>query len=379
MQQKATLFVVLLACTVSLLINLLPFLDGKDDLLDFGSFYAAGLKLENGENPYDPDSEYIFEINFEKVGAGGKMANLNPPISLVFFQMLPMFDPHNAMVTWQVVSFVLYAACAYLLAGAYRQNISPARILWVFVLAGFWHTIVLGQLYTLLLLCTALAWVWLKDGKFVLAGIAMGILVAIKPNFVIWPVFLLLSGYVASAVTSIVTSAVVSIVPILIWGTEVYRQWFSASALRVETLIMPGNSSIVGLTGRFDNMSAGVILSFALALGLFVLAKYKTSSDMNRVEHISTLAVIASLLVSPISWPGYSILLLPIFFSLHKWTMPVIISAAILAIPFQIVLQMFQRSEFNFVFFGWLYGWGILVLLGEVVRKSMTTSSIQTN
>ena len=55
--------------------------------------------------------------------------------------------------------------------------------------------------------------------------------------------------------------------------------------------------------------------------------------------------------------------MLPVFFSLKKWTIPVKISAAILSIPFAIVLQVFQTSFVNFVLFGWLYGWAILLLL----------------
>ena len=58
--------------------------------------------------------------------------------------------------------------------------------------------------------------------------------------------------------------------------------------------------------------------------------------------------------------------MLPVFFSLKKWTIPVTISAAILSIPFAIVLQLFQTSFINFVLFGWLYGWAILLLLGSL-------------
>lgn len=379
MKDKATLFIVVIASVASLLINLLPFVDGRNDLLDFGSFYAAGVKLANGENPYDPNSEYIFEINFDRFGAGGRMANLNPPISVLLFQMLPEFEPLTAMVTWQIVSIVLYAVSVLLLVEAYRPYISPSRFIWAFVLAGFWHTIVLGQIYIPLLLFTVLAWVWLKSGRYWLAGIVMGLLVAIKPNFVIWPLMLFFSGYMIAAVTCILTGIAISSIPLLIWGTEIYRQWFGASALRPETLIMPGNSSMVGLTARFDSVTAGVLLSALLILALFYLVRYRSMANLHQMEYISALSIIVSLLVSPISWAGYTILLLPIFFSLRTWTVPVIVSALILAVPFQIVLQMFQRSEFSFVFFGWLYGWGILLLLGEFVRKSMMTSSIQTN
>ncbi len=67
-------------------IDLPSLLSAKPELLDFGSFYASGLKLNNGENPYNSDSKYIFDIVFSKVGAGGKMVNLNPPISAMFFR-----------------------------------------------------------------------------------------------------------------------------------------------------------------------------------------------------------------------------------------------------------------------------------------------------
>jgi hypothetical protein len=100
---------------------------------------------------------------------------------------------------------------------------------------------------------------------------------------------------------------------------------------------------------------------------------------MEQFEYISALGIIASLLASPISWTGYTILLLPIFFSLKKWTIPVIVAAAILTIPFQIVLQLFQSSFTNFVIFGWLYGWGILLLLGDLVTKTIGHTSMQTN
>ncbi|MGZ9167077.1 MAG: hypothetical protein ACXW4U_18045, partial [Anaerolineales bacterium] len=107
---------------VIITINILPFLDGKNDLMDFGSFYASGLKIQNGENPYDPNSEYIFEINFARVGAGGKMMNLNPPISVVLFRSLSQFDPHRSLILWQVTSAILYAGIIFLLTSTYRQN-----------------------------------------------------------------------------------------------------------------------------------------------------------------------------------------------------------------------------------------------------------------
>jgi len=363
----------------ALIINLTPFMDSQNALMDFGSFYASGLKAQNGENPYDPNSEYIFDINFSRVGAGGKMLNLNPPISIVAFRALSYFNPNQSLIIWQIVSAVLYAIAILMLGWYYRQNITATKIIWAFTLAGFWHTLVLGQVYIILLLLTVLGWILLQKRKYVWAGLAIGLLVAIKPNFVIWPIFLFASGYYVTFLATAVSGLIVSCIPIIFYGTKIYSQWLEASSLRLETLMMPGNNSIVGLTSRFQNMDLGVILSVVSVAALLIISTLKKSNDLEFSERTSALGILASLLASPISWTGYTILLLPVFFSLKKWTRPVTISAAILSIPFAIVLQLFQTSFVNFVLFGWLYGWAILLLLGDVVRNTMMTRSIQTN
>jgi hypothetical protein len=362
-----------------IMINILPFLDGKNDLMDFGSFYASGLKIQNGENPYDPNSEYIFEIEFSRVGAGGKMMNLNPPISVVIFRSLSRFDPNQTLIVWQVISAILYAGIIFLLANTYKQNVRPGIFLWAFTLAGFWHTLVLGQIYILLLLFTVFGWIFLQRGKYFAAGIAIGLVVAIKPNFILWPIFLLFSGYYITFFVSVLSSLIVSLIPVVLYGTRIYIQWLEASTLHPETIIMPGNNSVLGLTARFGSISTGIVISIILVLILLVLSKLKISNSMEKLEYVSGLGIIASLLASPISWTGYTILLLPIFFSLKRWTFPAIVSAAILSIPFAIVLQLFQTSFFNFVLFGWLYGWSLMLLLGDVVANTMMTRSIQTS
>jgi len=377
--ERASVIIACLFFIVIITINILPFLDGKNDLMDFGSFYASGLKIQNGENPYDPNSEYIFEINFARVGAGGKMMNLNPPISVVLFRSLSQFDPHRSLILWQVTSAILYAGIIFLLTSTYRQNIRPAIFLWAFTLAGFWHTLVLGQIYILLLLLTVLGWIFLQRGKYVTAGIAIGLVVAIKPNFILWPIFLLCSGYYVTFLLSILSSLIVSLIPVLFYGIKIYAQWLAASALHPETIIMPGNNSILGLTTRFSSISAGIVISIILVVTLLILSKLTRANNMEKHQFVSTLGIIASLLASPISWTGYTILLLPIFFSLKKWTIPAIVSAAILSIPFAIILQLFQTSFVNFVLFGWLYGWGLILLLADVVANTMMTRSIQTN
>ena len=63
------LAIVSLYFIVVLMIDIFPFLGRQQGLLDFGSFYASGLQIQNGENPYSPDSEYVWKFNFSRVGA----------------------------------------------------------------------------------------------------------------------------------------------------------------------------------------------------------------------------------------------------------------------------------------------------------------------
>jgi alpha-1,2-mannosyltransferase len=374
---RASFIIACLFFIMAIMINMLPFLDGKSDLMDFGSFYASGLKIQSGENPYDPNSEYIFEINFSRVGAGGKMMNLNPPISVVLFRSLAQFDPHQTLIIWQVISAVLYAGSIILLGTTYKQNIGPAIFPWAFTLAGFWHTLVLGQIYVVLLLITAVGWILLRRGQYIPAGVVIGLVVAIKPNFIIWPIFLLFAGYFVTFFISILSSLIVSLIPVAFYGTGIYVQWLEASTLHPETIIMPGNNSMLGLTARFGSIPAGIVISIILVLILLIWSKLKISSSIEKPEYVCALGIIASLLASPISWTGYTILLLPIFFSLKKWTVPAMISAAILSVPFQLVLQFFQTSFLNFVLFGWFYGWGILFLLAALTMNTTQTPSMQ--
>jgi lysylphosphatidylglycerol synthetase-like protein (DUF2156 family) len=364
---------------VILIINLLPFIDSQDALMDFGSFYASGQKIRNGENPYDPNSEYIFEINFSRIGAGGKMVNLNPPISVAIFQLLSHFEPHHTLLVWQIVSAIFYMGLVLLLGFFYKQNLTPVKFIWAFMLAGFWHTVVLGQIYIFLLGFAVSGWIFLQRKQYILAGVMIGVLIAFKPNFIIWSLFLLVAGYHVTFIASMLSSLIIGLIPLVMYGTKIYSQWLEASALRRETLIMPGNNSLLGLTARFQSVEAGIVLSAILILAILILLKKKVPSEPEQPELVSALGILTSLLASPISWTGYTILILPVFFSLRKWSPLVLLSAANLCIPFAIVLQLHQTSFANFVIFGWLYGWGIALVLGAVIKNSVMTKSVQAN
>jgi len=82
------------------------------------------------------------------------------------------------------------------------------------------------------------------------------------------------------------------------------------------------------------------------------------------VLEVSAVAIIASLLAGPITWGGYTILLLPIFFAAGiRRTWP---AAILLSVPFWWIVDNAPGSQLHFFLVGSIYGFGILALAAGV-------------
>lgn len=356
----ATIF--LIAMATVFFINIIIVSQKIGGLQDFGSFIASGQAAALDKNPYSADSPLIFSVEFREIGHQGVAPNLNPPISVLIFELFANMHPLFMVQVWRSLSILFYIFAFYIFFKSKGES-EPAflwRAFWMFGLAGFWHTIELGQIYTFLLLLAVGVFTFTKNNNLISAGILLGFLVAIKPNFIFWAIALFAAGYATTFITAGITAFVLSLIPIYTYGIKIYEQWLEASRLFTPNLlIFPGNNSLQGLTARFNTIEAGIILSGVLAvITLIIIRKQKPP-----IQITNTLSVITSLLISPIAWTGYTILLLPYFMGLKKWETFHCIAACIFLVPFYIILTYFEASFFNFVFLGWFYGWGMVVLL----------------
>lgn len=361
---------------VSITINLAMVTIATKSLLDFGSFAASGINLRNGKNPYSTSSPLIFEIYFPSVHSGGKLPNLNPPITLFVFESLPQTNILEIANLWRLLSFGIYIAAVLLLLRNYTGN-SIERILWTFALAGFWHTVELGQIYTPLLLLIVLIRLNSLEKRDILAGILLGLLAGIKPNFLIWMLFLFASKNWKTATTALITFVTISAIPLLVFGYDVYAQWFSATRVGNSILSMPGNSSLFGLASRIGYPTAGSIMAVLMVVivAVYLFRAPHTPNDQNSLAHEA--GIIVSLLASPISWAGYTIFLLPIFLSRRKWSPWMVVAAAILSVPFILTLLLYVSSPLNFVFWGWFYGLALVICLVEIMKDPQSRYAIR--
>lgn len=355
------------------------------ELHDFGSFIAAGQLAQAGENPYSSNSPLVFNVTFKGISLSGDAPNLNPPISVLVFKQIANIDPFISINTWRVISILLFAASVLILQHAYKKTGSSSvlRIAWAIALAGFWHTIQLGQLYCFLLLLTVLTYVFLKNKKDIPAGIMLGLLIAFKPNFIFWAFALLAARRWKVFLSAGFAGLLVSLIPVFTNGFEIYTQWLEASEFFTPVLLLfPGNNSFQGLTARIGQPQIGIMLGAFLSLAvLWHIYKHRPVDSA-----VNAFGVTISLLISPIAWTGYTLLLLPVFFELNKWNWKYYLCAVIFAVPVVHVLDNFKTSIAGFILYGWFYGWGLLVLLCAIVfssrifngKKEVITSNIQT-
>lgn len=348
-----------------------------DSLLDFGSFVASGKAIASGEDPYTSESDLIFHVTFWDGEVGGKMPNLNPPVSLLAFQYLAYTNPYSAIFIWRIVSIALYIASLLVLFSLYRP-INSSEVLWALCLGGFWHTIELGQIYTFLLFCLALAWYFNEKGNPILAGFLLGLLIAVKPNFIVMLPFLFIGKQNALGLSALISFGLLSLIPALIWGFSVYEQWFAASQISDRVLVMPGNSSLLAFTARLGITNVGFVSTIVLLAVVFFWCISKKTIFVLHKRTVWAIGIILSLFVSPISWAGYTIFTLPLFLAQKNWKVWMRVAAIILATPFFVILTNYESSKFGFIFWGGWYGWGLLFLLIDIYHSHKINAALST-
>jgi hypothetical protein len=325
-------------------------------LWDFGAFIASARAAAEGLDPYGvyPLTPHVVFPGFEAWNP-----NLNPPVSALLFRAFDIGEPENSFRVWFWISACCYAGTVALLLWRYARGVDAVLLtIWMFGLAGFWDTLYLGQIYVPLLLLAVGAWLLLEKRQDVAAGVLIGLVVAMKPNFLVWPVLLFLAGSYRPPIVAGATAAVVSLVPLIHFGPEVYHQWLTLVANDGDRAFFLTNASLSGFTARAGMNQAGLVLSIGLLLALAAWAFWKRPGIMK----VSSAALVASVFASPLGWVHYTLFLLPMM--LHHRTQPLTwAAAALLVIPVSAVLGYFGRPLIEQLTYGSVYGWAVLLCL----------------
>ncbi len=223
-------------------------------------------------------------------------------------------DPVSVRNGLNLASAAIYFAVCVVLLKAYAWQRRPLVMLWLLALTGFWYTLLLGQIYVPLFALGLGALLLIERGRNLLwAGVLIGLVVVIKPNFAIWPLFLLLANQRQLALTSVGVAALISAVPLLIERPDIYSQWLDAARAYPRAAIAP-NASIFGLATRLGVAEAGYVVAAALtaAAGFYAWRWRLTAREA------SAWSIMLTLLVGPLTWVGYTLFMLPLLLS-RRW------------------------------------------------------------
>jgi hypothetical protein len=300
---------------------------------DFGSFIASGRAAAQGLDPYG-----VYPLTMDAaLGRGtGAAINLNAPISVVTFEWLGQFEPGAARLGWYAASVAAAVATVGILLATGPLPRGAFWVIWPFAMAGFWETIDLGQVYAILALLATVAWL-LVPHRPVAAGVLIGLLAAFKPNFLVWPVLLLVAGQRRAGVAALIACAAFCLVPAARYGPQVYAQWLAAIQLE-QPNSQVANASFAGELARF-----GAPPWVALALSGVVLAIVALRARKMSARMVSVVALPALLLASPVAWVGYTEFLVPTVFRTPA-TAILLLTAALLCIP-RLLLQQWSDTS----------------------------------
>ena len=151
------------------LLALLPSPDMHELHPDFDTFRASGVALVQGGDIYDTPA---------------KLRNLNPPLLAVLLTPFALLDALPAYRLFTVLSLLLVVGAVLVVARELRltAGVTTAVVLVVLAASPLHGTLLLGQIYGLLLVGLVAGWLAERRGHPLLAAACYGVTVALKPS-----------------------------------------------------------------------------------------------------------------------------------------------------------------------------------------------------
>jgi len=332
--------------------------------VDFDSFWRSARALLDGGDIYD---------------AGARLVNLNPPVWTVLISPLGLMEAIDAYRL-----FVLLCVLVVLGYLAWTAEELGLRPVWAVVGAGLLlvsspllSTLALGQVYPVLALGLVAAWISDRRDAQWPSGIALGLVVALKPSLapvLLWP---LVRRRWGSFLAACISGLAATLVGLVVAGPS--------ATLRYVGVLNEGsanaywdNASIPAAMARFftehpygqNAATLPWMVYVGYALGIVVVVV--TAARIRGGGEAGLWALVAaSLLASPIAWHNYLVLLAPgvLLLLARGRTAPALFLLALQAIPAQWPLLWNEQGTVGATFALTLY---LYVLLAHWILLLLT-------
>jgi hypothetical protein len=325
---------------------------------DFWRFWRSGQAVLQGLDPF------------------AYTLNVNPPAVLPAFVQLARFEPMQALTSWWFLSLALYALTLLMLARAYPVPHVPLLTAWALALEGVGVTLWHGQLYILLGFLALAGWLLLRRDRPIAAGLTIGLLCAIKPNFLLWPTVLYLSGRHRPALSALAVFTSLSLLPVLLYGPTIYTQWLS--------VVLDGSRagagawhdmSLLAMFARFGAPWLGLALSAGLVFAALAWAWLRRPD----LQTASALALIVAVVASPLSWPGYYLAFLWVLYARKRWGYLLTLAAVLLVDPLGLIAAWSNAGGWPQTLAATVHASPLILVLYAVIaeRQSLAHASRQ--
>ena len=294
-----------------------PAIQGKPD---FPNYYFGGERLLSGESMYGSLAPLV-EDQFGV--ASYQTYPADPPATVILLSPLSLLPYETAWIVFAALSTVIMFGVGYGVGREVRwsREASVAAGALLLVTSAGRFLLFRNHMEPILLLVLFLGWRELRRGHEVSAGVWWGIGAALK----LFPA-LLIVGLVAgrkrrAAVATSLTAGGITVAAVMVAG------WSNTVAFITD--VLPLSAQWYGALGNYSLLSFGTALAGTwlgwslLAIGgIALVATY--SNGARSADEIWVAGMAAALLITPLSWVNYLVLVLPGLmvvvdkFDLHK-------------------------------------------------------------
>jgi hypothetical protein len=309
---------------------------GRGSLRDFVQEWASARNLIEGRPIYeDQEISLARYLDFHRDPANPTDRffihhNAHPPTSVLLALPVAWLDYPDAMLAWNLLSLAALAASLWLMNRRLGLASSPWALLplgaFLLVCGPFQQQMYQGQLNLVLLLLLTATWAADRAGRPLLAGALLGAATAVKlfPGFLLL-YFLLRRDWRAVAAT-VFSFALLTGLTAAVLGPAAYRDYVADVLPKVAAYQSDWlNASFAGFWSRlFDPTShqniviplwtsptlaaAATLLCRVALLAVLVWGLWRIETPADRDLGFGLLLV-AMLLVSPVAWDHYFLLL----------------------------------------------------------------------
>ena len=234
----------------------------SDKMADFEVYWQGASRAAAAEPLYRADDAHY---RFKYLPA---FAVLTVPLSV-----MPLPAAKIVWFTASIALLVLLISVSLRLLPERRRS-APLLVLLSAVALGkfFGHELILGQVNILFAVLAATAFLAMKGGDEALAGVLIGLTIAIKPYGVLFAPWLAARGKTASIVAALVTAGAVTLLPAAVYGVSetiaLHQAWWrTVSDTTPYNLLNPDNVSFASMWVKW--LGAGTpatVLAVATAL-----------------------------------------------------------------------------------------------------------------